>query len=522
MNAGTSPTLILAIDQGTTGTTAALYELSSEGAEAGGLRRVGKVTVEFPQHFPAPGWVEHDPDELWQSVVAAVTQVVQSVPGAEKQIAAIGITNQRETMLLWERATGRPLGRAIVWQDRRTSDRCLALRESPYASAVRKQTGLVIDPYFSATKLEWIFRSQPELLMRARRGEICFGTVDSYLVSKISGNAAEHVIEFTNASRTLLFDLEKGEFSADLCELFGVPMACLPRVVPSTGRVTRTSGFSVLPDGVPVSGIAGDQHAALFGQGAGPIGEGKCTYGTGAFLLVTTGSRKVESSSGLLTTPAWQLRSGVTFALEGSAFVAGALVQWLRDGLGVIQSAEEMEPLARSVPDSGGLAFIPALAGLGAPFWEPRARGLISGITRGTTRAHLARATLEALAHEVTDLVEAINRDLADVGVQPLSRLRVDGGASHNNLLLELQAEFARVRVERGRDIESTARGAALLAAMGEGLIEEGMSHPLSFELAKGFDPPPGSDPREARGVYRASVNACLALARSDTSKSSD
>jgi glycerol kinase len=522
MSLGESRALILAIDQGTTGTTAVLYELDAasgggvpaSGGQSPGLRSLARVSVEFPQHFPEPGWVEHDPEELWQSVVAAAARVLQVHPGAERFVRAIGLTNQRETMLLWERRTGRPVGRAIVWQDRRTSERCLALRQTEHAELIRQQTGLVVDPYFSATKLEWMLRSDPSLVARAKSGELCFGTIDSYLVSRISGRQAEHVIEFTNASRTMLVDIRKGAYSPELCELFGVPDACLPRIVGSTQVVAETRGFSGLPDGIPISGIAGDQHAALFGQGAGPLGEGKCTYGTGAFLLVTTGSVPVLSTHGLLTTPAWQLSSGVTYALEGSAFVAGALVQWLRDGLGIIKSASEIEELARSVADSGGLSLVPALAGLGAPYWEPRARGMITGITRGTGRAHLARAALEAVAHEVSDLLEAVNSDLGAAGLSPLGRLRVDGGAAHNNLLLELQANFAGTRVERGRDVESTARGAALLAAMGAGLIEEQASHPLSFELDRAFVPAQGSKFGGQKAAYHASVDACLALSR--------
>lgn len=501
-------TLVLAIDQGTTGTTSVLYSVDPDSSR---VRALARKTRDFPQHFPREGWVEHRAEEIWQSVVNSVLDVVLAVPDARSRIAAIGLTNQRETIVLWDRATGEPVGPVLVWQDRRTAQRCHELRASSDARWIEERTGLVIDPYFSATKLEWMLRNDPHLLTRARAGELCFGTIDSYLVRRIGGAPAEHVIEFTNASRTLLFDIVKGRFDDDLLELFSVPRACLPRVISSDAIAVRTLGFAGLPDGISVSGIAGDQHAALFGQGALDPGQGKCTFGTGAFLLVSTGDEPVRSTSGLLTTPAWKLGDRVSFAIEGSAFVAGSAVSWLRDGLGLIASAGEVEALARSVPDRGGVSFIPALAGLGAPHWAPDARGLLAGLTRGTTRAHIARAVLEGIAHQVVDLLETVARDMSKAGLPALSMLRVDGGASANNLLLELVADYAGLRVERGRDIESTARGAGLLAALGAGLVGDTDVARGAFQLDEAFSSRSDPAARAAqRRAFQNTVRACI------------
>jgi glycerol kinase len=458
--------LILAIDQGTTGSTAVVVDRD------GNAR--GRANVEFPQHFPQPGWVEHDPEEIWSSAMKAVSLALERAKAKPTEIAAIGITNQRETTLVWERVSqgvGKPIHRAIVWQDRRTSARCAELKAKGLEERVRAKTGLVLDPYFSGTKVAWILDAVPGARARAKGGELAFGTVESYLVHRLTGGAS-HVTDVTNASRTLLLDLAKLQWDDEMCAMLEVPRAMLPRVVGCAEEVGRTKSCAAfgLPDGIPITGLAGDQQSALFGQACFETGDVKCTYGTGAFVLMNIGSAPTPSKHGLLTTAGWRLPNAPpVYALEGSSFVAGAAVQWLRDGLGIITKASDIEALARSVPDSGGVVFVPALVGLGAPHWDPDARGLICGITRGTTKAHLARATLEAIAHQVADLVEAMSNDL---GRKPgKTRMRVDGGASENSLLLELQANYGNVRVERPRDIETTARGAAMLAALGVGLV---------------------------------------------------
>ncbi|MEZ4374827.1 MAG: glycerol kinase GlpK [Polyangiaceae bacterium] len=454
---------ILAIDQGTTGSTALVMDTNGN--------TLGRANREFAQHFPKPGWVEHDAEEIWQSVHSAVREAMRAARVVGEEIAAIGITNQRETTLLWDRDSGAHAHRAIVWQDRRTADRCAKLKAAGHEDAVRERTGLVLDPYFSGTKLAWMLDEVPGARAKAESGQLVFGTIDSFLVWRLAGANPEapHVTDVTNASRTLLMNLEARTWDSAQCELLGVPAACLPRIVPSAGRVGETRGLGFLPDGIPISGLAGDQHTALFGQACLDPGQVKCTYGTGAFVVMNTGSQVVRSRFGLLSTLGWQIGDEVVYALEGSAFIAGAAVQWLRDGLGLIQSAKETEALARSVEDSGGVYFVPALAGLGAPYWDPDARGLICGLTRGTTRAHLVRATLESIALEVTDLVRAMGDDLE----KPLSLMRVDGGAAANDLLMQLQSDLAGVTVERPSDLETTARGAAMLAGIGAGLFKD-------------------------------------------------
>jgi glycerol kinase len=468
---------LLAIDQGTTGTTALV--MSREGVT------LGRATREFPQHFPEPGSVEHDADEIWDSVAHAVSGALQGAGVRGTDIAAIGITNQRETTLLWDRSTGQPVHRAIVWQDRRTAALCQRLKQAGHEARVRETTGLVLDPYFSGTKLSWLLEHVGGAAERARRGELAFGTVDSFLIYRLAGggSSAPHVTDATNASRTLLMDLERLAWSDPMCELLDVPKAVLPRIVPSAGVVAKTRGAPGLPDGIPIAGIAGDQHAALFGQGCLSPGDAKCTYGTGAFLLVNVGAKPVPSRFGLLSTLGFQTNGQVVYALEGSVFIAGAAVQWLRDGLGIIGSAKEVEALARSVPDSGGVSFVPALSGLGAPHWDADARGLISGITRGTTRAHLARATLDAMALSVNDVVQAMRDDLG----QPIARLRVDGGAVENDLLMELQAGISNMTVERPKDLESTARGAAMLAGLGAGIYSSETEAAKIVKLDRAF-----------------------------------
>ena len=451
---------IASIDQGTTGTTVLVVDERLE------VR--ARAYREFPQIYPQPGWVEHDPEAIWGSVTATLAEALAAagLGDGAGQLAAIGITNQRETTLLWHRDTLQPLANAIVWQDRRTADACARLRAAGSLDEVRARTGLVLDPYFSGTKIGWLLERDPALGALAERGEARFGTVDSFLVARLTGGAA-HVTDVSNASRTLLFDIHRLRWDEQLCALFGVPSACLPEVRGSAEVYGVTRGVPGVPDGVPIAGMAGDQQAALFGQACFGPGEAKCTYGTGAFLLMCTGPTAVPSRRGLLTTVAWRLGDQVSYALEGSAFIAGAMVQWLRDGLGIIQSASEIEALAASVPDSGGVVAVPALAGLGAPHWRPEARGLLAGLTRGTTRGHIARAVLEGIALQNCDLLTAMQ---ADAG-QQLGTLKVDGGAAANNLLMQLQADLLGVTIVRPAHVETTAIGAALLAGLGVGLF---------------------------------------------------
>lgn len=481
---------ILAIDQGTTGSTALV--MSTDGTT------LGRANREFSQHFPRPGWVEHDAEEIWQSVVDSVADALRAAGVRGTDIAAVGITNQRETTLVWDRVTDRTIHPAIVWQDRRTADVCGRLRESGEEPRVKRATGLVLDPYFSGTKLAWILDTVPGARARGERGELAFGTVDSFLVWRLSGGGsagAPHVTDVTNASRTLLMDIRKLEWDDGLCELFGVPAAVLPRIVESAGAIGKTRGLSVLPDGVPIAGMAGDQQAALFGQACFAPGDVKCTYGTGAFIVMNTGADLVESRFGLLSTVGWKVAGKTAYALEGSAFIAGAAVQWLRDGLGLFQRAGEIEELAKQVPSSDGVVFVPALSGLGAPHWDPDARGLITGITRGTTKAHLARATLEAIAHQVDDLVSAMRDDLG----KPIARLRVDGGAAANDVLMQYQSDLSNLVVERPEELESTARGAAMLAGVGVGLFKSGADASQMAKISGRFDPKMTEPDRRAR-----------------------
>jgi glycerol kinase len=447
---------ILAIDQGTTGSTALLVDQQ--------LQVQGKVNVEFPQHFPRPGWVEHDPEEIWFSVGTAVRRLLEQTATATSDIAAIGITNQRETVLLWDRQDGRPAGNAIVWQDRRTAPICTELKEKGLEALFREKTGLLFDPYFSGTKLTWMLRENSQLRSRAETGKLACGTVDSFLVWRLTGGAA-HVTDVSNASRTLLLDLKSLAWDKELARHLEIPTAMLPEVRPCSQVYGTTKGLDFLPDGIPVAGMAGDQQAALFGQACFADGDSKCTYGTGAFLLVNTGDRPVPSKSGLLTTVAWQLGNDTRYALEGSAFIAGAAVQWLRDGLGFFESSHEIEALAAQVADSDGVVFVPALTGLGAPHWRPEARGSVSGLTRGTTRAHIARATLEGIALQIYELAAAMANDMGS----PLGEFRVDGAAAENNLLMQLQSDLLRSDVIRPRTVETTALGAAMLAGLAVG-----------------------------------------------------
>ncbi len=475
---------ILAIDQGTTGTTALLVGRD--------LVVHGKQTVDFPQYYPHPGWVEHDPAEIWHSVRRAVRQLLEATGTAPGQLAAIGITNQRETALLWERASGRPVHNAIVWQCRRSAEICNEFKAAGLEPAVRARTGLLLDPYFSGTKLTWLLREQPELQHRAADGHLAFGTIDGFLVWQLTGGR-RHVTDVANASRTLLMNLETLTWDDELLQTFGIPAQMLPEIVPSSSIYGSTAGLDFLPDGIPVAGMAGDQQAALFGQACFHPGESKCTYGTGAFLLENIGNKPLPSRSGLLTTVAWQVDGITTYALEGSSFIAGAAVQWLRDGLGLVHTAAEIETLARQVPDSGGVVFVPALTGLGAPHWNSGARGLISGITRGTTAAHLARATLEGIALQIVDLCNAMAGDKGE----PLHTLKVDGGAAQNNLLMQLQADLLEKPVSRPQTVETTALGAAMLAGLAVGFWRDQAELAASWREESRFTPQQTSGWRE-------------------------
>ena len=451
-------TYIAALDQGTTTSRAILFNSRGE--------IVSKAQYPFRQIFPQPGWVEHDPMEIWATTVRALSEAVDAAHIDPKAIAGIGITNQRETAILWDRRTGQPVYNAIVWQCRRTAEICDRLKADGLGETVTEKTGLLIDAYFSGTKLKWIMDNIPGVRQRAERGELCAGTVDSWLIWNLTGGKA-HVTDYSNASRTMLFNIHTMDWDAELLTLFGIPRAMCPQVLPSSGIFgeTDTALFGAL---IPIAGVAGDQQSALFGQGCHTEGDIKNTYGTGGFLLMNTGERIVSSAHGLLSSVAWQIGNKVTYALEGSVFVCGAAIQWLRDGLGLIASAGESEALAASVPDTGGVYFVPAFVGLGTPYWDPYARGTITGITRGTTRAHIVRATLEAMAFQTVDVLNAMQKDTA----LPLNVLRVDGGAAKNNLLLSLQSNFAGVTIERPVCVETTAWGAAALAGLATGIFE--------------------------------------------------
>ncbi|MBI5516096.1 MAG: glycerol kinase GlpK [Deltaproteobacteria bacterium] len=491
------PRTIVAIDQGTTGTTALVLDLQG--------RVRGSATTPVPQHFPAPGQVEHDGEDLWRGVQASVARALAASGDAPDSVAALGLTNQRETSLLWDRATGLALHRALVWQDRRTADRCERLREKGLEPLFQQRAGLLLDPYFSGTKLGWLLDNVPGARARASRGELAFGTVDSWVLHRLTGGA--HLTDPSNASRTLLFNLHTLAWDDELLAALDVPRALLPQVVPSSGVVAHTRGLSFLPDGVPIAGIAGDQQAALFGQGCLRAGDVKCTYGTGAFVLMNVGKKPVLSTHRLLATVAWQTEREVAYALEGSAFIAGAAVQWLRDGLGVLKSAGDIEALARSVPDSGEVVFVPALTGLGAPYWAPHARGLLTGLGRDTTVAHLCRATLEGIALEITDLMDAMARDAG----APVASLRVDGGASANDLLMQLQADLLGAAVVRPRVTESTAYGAGLLALLGAGLVGDPAELAGIVPVERTFIPAADRAAAEAlRARWRVAVARCL------------
>ena len=477
---------VLAIDAGTTGVTALVV---SDDA-----RVVAKGYREFPQYFPRPGWVEHDADEIWRATLDAVGEALAGANLAATDLAAIGITDQRETTVLWDRSTQRPVHKAIVWQDRRTAERCDALRaEEP---RVRAKTGLVLDAYFSATKIEWLLANVDGLPARCERGEIAFGTIDTWLVAKLTGGRV-HATDYTNASRTLLYDIYRREWADDLLDTFAVPRSVLPDVLPSSGRFGETDPEVFFGARVPVAGIAGDQQSALFGQACFTPGMTKNTYGTGSFVLMNLGDDAPEPPQGLLVTLACGPEGSVAYALEGAIFVTGAAIQWLRDGLGIIARASETGPLAESVPDTGGVYFVPALTGLGSPYWDPYARGTIVGLTRGTTRAHLARAAVEAMAYQTRDVVETMSRE-AGVG---LSELRVDGGAAVMDLLCRIQADQLGVTVRRPLFPETTGIGAAFLAGLAEGVWSSTDEIAKTWQLEAEFTP----------GGHRAAADAAYA-----------
>jgi glycerol kinase len=446
---------ILALDQGTTSSRALLFDRSG--------RVLAVAQREFAQHYPRPGWVEHDADEIWRTQSLVAVEALEKAGVRAAEVAALGITNQRETCVIWDRRTGEPLHRAIVWQDRRTADRCRELEERGALPLVRTRAGLVLDPYFSATKLAWMLERIPDGRERAASGELAAGTIDTWLAWKLSAGAL-HVTDASNASRTSLFDLERGAWDAELLELFGVPREILPAVRPTSGVLGEVRSPGEL-SGIPIAALVGDQQAALHGQACFTPGLAKNTYGTGCFLLQQTGRELRRSNHRLLTTISWADEAGASFALEGGVFAGGAVLQWLRDGLGLLASAAESEGLARSVPDSAGVFLVPAFAGLGAPHWDAYARGALLGLTRGVTRAHVARAALEGIAHSVADLVEAMVEDAGE----PLAELRVDGGAAANDILLELQADYLGVPVVRPVNLETTAFGAASLAGLAVG-----------------------------------------------------
>ena len=441
---------ILALDQGTTSSRAIVFD------------HEGNIVItsqkEFPQYFPKPGWVEQKPVEIWSSQSAVMAEAIASLWDSDFEICGIGISNQRETTIVWDAVTGKPVYNAIVWQDRRTTSLCDELKREGLSDLIREKTGLLIDPYFSATKVKWILDNVPGARERAEKGRLRFGTVDSWLIWNLTKGMV-HVTDVSNASRTLLFNIHTLEWDADLLKLFGVPASMLPRVASSSEIYGYTRAQ------VPIAGIAGDQQAALFGQMCLEPGSVKCTYGTGSFLLMNSGPKPMASQNNLLTTVAWKIGERVDYALEGSIFVAGSVVQWLRDGLGIIRSSDEVEALAASVPDAGGVVFVPALTGLGAPWWNAGARGCLYGITRGTTAAHIARAALDGIAFQTMDIVAAMEKD---AGV-PLQNLKVDGGAARNNLLMQFQADLLGVEVVRPSTTETTAMGAAFLAGLATG-----------------------------------------------------
>jgi len=484
---------ILALDQGTTSSRAILFD------QSGALRGIARK--EFTQHFPRPGWVEHDAEEIWSTQAGVAAEVMTQARMGAGDIAAIGITNQRETTVIWDRSTGRPIHRAIVWQDRRTAGICDRLRAEGLEPLFRERTGLLLDSYFSGTKVKWILDEVPGARARARNGELAFGTIDSWLVWRLTAGE-HHLTDPSNASRTLLWNLRSGEWDDELLQALDIPRELLPEVSDSSGLLGETRG-GALPAGIPIAGIAGDQQAALFGQMCTRPGMVKNTYGTGCFMLMNTGEEPVASENSLLTTVAWRLGGSMSYALEGSVFVAGAVVQWLRDGLGIIRDSSEVEALARSVEDHGGVYLVPAFVGLGAPHWDPRARGTIVGLTRGAGKAHIARAALESIAFQTFDVLQAME---SDSGIR-ISELRVDGGGTVNELLMQFQADLLGVPVVRPAVTETTALGAAYLAGLAVGLWGDAGEIALHWKEEKRFEPAMDRDLAADRiGEWRRAV----------------
>ncbi|MEZ4461399.1 MAG: glycerol kinase GlpK [bacterium] len=475
--------LICAIDQGTTGTTVILLDEK--------LNVRARVNREFPQIYPQPSWVEHDPEAIWQSTLDTIALATEQAGISPADIAAVGITNQRETTVVWDRKTGKPIHNAIVWQDRRTAGTIRQIRDEGNEAAVQRKTGLLLDPYFSGTKIAWIL-DQTGSRARAEAGELAFGTIDTFLLWRLTGGKS-HKTDVSNASRTLLMDLHTAEWDADMLRLFKVPAALLPEITGNATEFGHVSGVPGLADGTPICGIAGDQQAALFGQTCFEVGDAKCTYGTGAFLLMNTGSMAVISEHRMLTTAAWKLDGKMTYALEGSAFIAGAVVQWLRDGLGFFSSAAEIEELAAKAGTSDGVVVVPALSGLGAPYWNPDARGVIWGMTRGTTRANIAYAALEGIALQNVDILTAMENDLK----RPLKELKVDGGASANNLLMQMQSDFLNRRIVRPAMLDTTALGAALFAGLGSGIYSDLSDIQSTWKADATFEPKMDNKQRE-------------------------
>jgi len=475
---------VLALDQGTTSSRSILFD--HDGSPVAIAQR------EFTQHFPRSGWVEHDAEEIWATQVATIAEALARAHAKPQDIAAVGITNQRETTVLWDRGTGRPVAPAIVWQDRRTADACARLKADGLEAEVAGRTGLLLDPYFSGTKLAWLLDSDRSLRARAEQGELAFGTVDSWLIWKLSGGR-HHVTDASNASRTLLLNLATGGWDDFMLELLRIPRAVLPEVVPSSLPGGRAIAVLAGRE-VPIAGIAGDQQAALFGQACFTPGMAKNTYGTGCFMLMNTGREPLASANRLLTTVAWQLEER-HYALEGAVFVGGAVVQWLRDGLGIIAKSSDVEPLAASVPDSGGVYLVPAFTGLGSPHWDAYARGTMVGLSRGSTRAHIARAALEAIAFQSAEVLQAMQKDAR----QPLVELRVDGGATANDLMMQFQADLLGVPVVRPRVTETTALGAAYLAGLGVGFWGSPAEVAAKWQVDRRFEPRMSRDEATAR-----------------------
>lgn len=466
---------ILALDQGTSSSRAIVFD--HEG------RICATAQKEFPQHFPKPGWVEHDPKDIWSSEASVIAEAITSMGINGLNIAGIGITNQRETTLVWDAETGEPVYNAIVWQDRRTSEYCDSLKEQNLTGFIREKTGLIIDAYFSATKIRWILENVPGARARAEAGKLRFGTVDTWLLWNLTRGEC-HMTDVSNASRTMLFNIHTLNWDEDLMKLFGIPMSMLPEVH-SSSEIYGYTKTTIFAHKVPVAGIAGDQQAALFGQMCTTPGSVKNTYGTGCFLLMNSGTKPITSSHNLLTTIAWKIGDTVNYALEGSIFVGGSVVQWLRDGLGIIKSSSEIESLAMTVPDNGGVYFVPALTGLGAPYWDQYAKGTICGLTRGTTAAHIARAALEGIAFETMDIVNAMEHD---AGIK-LAELKVDGGASRNNLMMQFQADILGTKVIRPKVTETTAMGACYLAGLATGYWDSLDDIKRQWNADKVFEP---------------------------------